>query len=448
MTNSEWLNTRFALALPVIVLASAIGCVGRQSGSEVSGKLNADTDSEPAKEIPVTSPPVSTADAPLDEVVLDIDKLLAKQLPAEKLDEGWVQLFDGQSLFGWLSTGKADWQVVDGSIRVSKGERSYLCTSFQVSDFEMLVDFQCSAETNSGIFLRTGPKPGSVETECLELNIAPTDNPFPTGSFVGRKRLEPSELGELDHDAWHTYRIKVQGANVEVHLDGKQIMSLDDVEVAERGYVSLQHNSGPIAFRNIMMRPLYAESLSVGEDWEADWTKEVKEGATMDVASTDQGLAIEGGLGQLQSKADFGDFWLQAKYSLATPDVNSGIFFRCIRESMLDGYECQVNHSMKDGDPETPGDGGAGAIFRRQNARAVISDGTSPTHVSVLASGNQISTWINGVQVVDFLDTRKLDANPRRGLRTEPGPISLQGHDPTTKAVYHSIQVSSLSKAE
>ncbi len=162
----------------------------------------------------------------------------------------------------------------------------------------------------------------------------------------------------------------------------------------------------------------------------------------------EDGLAIEGGLGQLHIKADFGNFWLQAKYTLATPDVNSGIFFRCVRESMLDGYECQVNHSVENGDPALPGDGGAGAIFRRQNARAVIGDGTKPTHVSVLASGSQISTWVNGVQVVDFLDARKEDANPRRGRRTDPGPIALQGHDPTTKAVYHSIRVSSLSSPE
>ncbi len=444
MTKSEWSIVRLLLAVPALLLVSAVGCVGKQGGAEVSETLSPATQTEQEAESASSAPAAFVT----EEVVLDVEALLAKQLTAEKLDEGWVQLFDGQSLFGWLSAGKADWHIADGEIRVSEGERSYLCTSFQISDFEMLVDFKCAPETNSGIFLRTGPKPGSVETECLELNIAPTDNPFPTGSFVGRKRLEPSELGNLDHDAWHTYRIKVLGTNVEVHLDGELVMSLKDAQVAQRGYVSLQHNSGPVAFRNILMRPLHLSSLSVGDDWEDDWKKDVKDGATMEIASTEKGLSIEGGLGQVQSKGDFGDFWLQAKYTLATPDVNSGIFFRCIRESMLDGYECQVNHSVKDGDPAMPGDGGAGAIFRRQNARAVIGDGTSQTYISVLASGNQISTWVNGVQVVDFLDTRKPDPNPRRGLRTDAGPIAIQGHDPTTKAVYHSIQISPLAQAE
>lgn len=112
---------------------------------------------------------------------------------------------------------------------------------------------------------------------------------------------------------------------------------------------------------------------------------------------------------------------------------------------MLDGYECQVNHSIKNDDPVQPGDAGAGAIFRRQNARAVIGDGTNSTTISVLASGNQICTWVDGIQVVDFVDARKPDENPRRGRRDEAGPISLQAHDPGTEVTFHQIDVSSLA---
>jgi hypothetical protein len=40
-------------------------------------------------------------------------------------------------------------------------------------------------------------------------------------------------------------------------------------------------------------------------------------------------------------------------------------------------------------------------------------------------------------QTVDFTDTRK-------GARTEPGPISLQGHDPTTDLSFRNTRVGDL----
>ena len=135
---------------------------------------------------------------------------------------------------------------------------------------------------------------------------------------------------------------------------------------------------------------------------------------------------------------------LQAQYSLARPEVNSGIFFRCVQGAMLDGYECQVNHAVIDDDPLRPADAGAGAIFRRQPARIVVGDGTQPTFLTLLASGPHMVSLVNGIQVVDFVDERPADDNPRKGLRTAAGPLALQGHDPTTEVTYHAIQVSEL----
>ena len=40
-------------------------------------------------------------------------------LPRELLDQGWISLFDGQTLFGWEPVGEAKWEVVDGEIRTA-----------------------------------------------------------------------------------------------------------------------------------------------------------------------------------------------------------------------------------------------------------------------------------------------------------------------------------------
>ena len=389
-----------------------------------------------------TSEASTAAIAPPEVIEIRAESLLQAQLTPEQLEMGWVRLFDGQSLFGWFVVGNADWQIIEGGvIKVTRGERSYLCTSFQIPNYELQVEFRSEPQTNSGIFMRTGPEPQDVSVDSLELNIAPADNPFPTGSFVQRKKLEPADLGPFDPQQWHTYNVRVAGNQVDVSLDGKPVMQLKDVEVAPNGHISLQHNEGTVEFRNILLRPIELNELKLDADWEQAWTRSEKEPDTFAVTVVANGLQLKGGLGQLQSKQSYGNFFLQAQYSLAKPEVNSGIFFRCVPEGMLDGYECQVNHAMVEGDPLRPQDAGAGAIFRRQPARIVVGDGTQPTYLTLLATGPQMLTWVNGIQVADFYDTRQPDDNPRKGLRTAAGPIALQGHDPGTEVIFHRLQI-------
>ncbi len=433
-------------SLNALILCTSLGLsIGCKEKTAEIAKDKAGTQVEMATEVAKEAAPVAEGPISPPEVIeIKADALLASQLSPEQLEQGWVRLFDGQSLFGWFVVGNADWQIADGALKVTRGERSYLCTSFQIPNYELQVDFRSDANTNSGIFLRTGPQPEDVSMDCLELNIAPPDNPFPTGSFVERKKLEPSELGQFDPTAWHTYLVRVANRQVTVSLDGKQIMQLDDVEVAPNGHISLQHNLGRVEFRNVLLRPIDLQPLKLDAQWEDDWKLSEKEPKTFSAEVVEGGLKIKGGAGQLQSKQSYGDFFLQARYSLAKPEVNSGIFFRCIPDALLDGYECQVNHAISDGDPLRPADAGAGAIFRRQPARIVVGDGTQPTHITLLAHGPQIVTWVNGVQIADFVDTREPDENPRKGLRTDAGPIALQGHDATTEATFHSLQISEI----
>ena len=455
--SREKLKLPSLLAL-LLGVGLSVGCEnGKQTNTvaetEAETKADGETSSagsetsNPAEETAAVAPDSSpeVAIEPPQPIELNAAKLEEMALTQEQLQDGWIRLFDGQSPFGWIVVGNANWQFKDGIISVSRGDKSFLCTSFQLADYELQVDFRSDPKTNSGVFLRTGPQPEDVAEGCLELNIAPPDNPFPTASFVARQKVETESLGDFDPTEWHTYHVKLVDDTVQVKLDGKEVISLEGQTVDPMGHISLQHNEGKVEFRNILLRPILdGTTLALDDEWEKDWIKEEKEGATLTVTPEEMGLKMEGGLGKLQTKQSFGDFVLHAEYTLANRDVNSGIFFRCMPDAMLDGYECQVNHSIQDENPLQPGDGGAGAIFRRQNARVVIGDGTSASHITLLANGSQIATWVNGIQVVDFVDTREPNENPRRGLRLEAGPIALQGHDPGTKVVYHKIEVAEI----
>ncbi|MBI1895900.1 MAG: DUF1080 domain-containing protein, partial [Acidobacteria bacterium] len=37
-------------------------------------------------------------------------------LTPKEISDGWILLFDGESLFGWTPEGKAEWQIAGGAL--------------------------------------------------------------------------------------------------------------------------------------------------------------------------------------------------------------------------------------------------------------------------------------------------------------------------------------------
>ena len=366
---------------------------------------------------------------------LDLERLLAARLAEEELREGWIRLFDGQTLMGWAPSDEANWHVVDNTIVATEGTNSLLCTSVPFSDYEVSLEFRAEENTNSGVFLRTPLVPTDPARDCFELNIAPKDNPFPTGSLVFRQKRDDS-TGDPAPNEWHSLKALVRGSHVTTWLDGEQTCDYRDTTNLKSGLIGLQFREGKIEFRDIKLRPLTEEVLVGKMD---RFKPAVNVRADYDPAGA---LTISGGRGHVESTFMFGDGVVQFSAETLAGNVNSGVFFRCIPSEDMNGYECQLHHGYSDSRFK-PVDSGSGAIFRRQAARAVLSDEGQVAHVVIVASGPRISTWVQGVQVVEFVDTRKPDANPRRGLRLEPGTLMLQGHDPECRVRFHSIRVQS-----
>ncbi|MCI0683452.1 MAG: DUF1080 domain-containing protein, partial [Gemmataceae bacterium] len=127
------------------------------------------------------------------------------------------------------------------------------------------------------------------------------------------------------------------------------------------------------------------------------------------------------------------------------------------------GYEAQVRNQftekptqkylLEEYDPQTHKllgkkqamftavDFGTGAIYRRQPARKEMSKDGEWFTMTVVAHGNHIATWVNGVQVTDWFDHRPKSDNARTGCRLEAGHISLQGHDPTTNLSFRNFRI-------
>ena len=358
-------------------------------------------------------------------------------LTDDQVRDGWLQLFDGETLFGWQPTSDADWAVVDGAIRVKSGQPGFLMTTSQFADYELHVEYRAPAETNSGVFLRTPVKPSNPATVCYELNIAPASNPFPTGSFVGREKA--SATNDTDSEEWHSFDVRAEGGRFAVKLDGEPVLEYQDKSPIHIGHIGLQLNKGEVWFRNIRLKPLGLKPIFNGKDLEG-WNTKRAELSKFDVTNAGE-LRVVNGRGQLESNDRYGDFLLQLECKSNGDNLNSGVFFRCIPGELMNGYECQIHNGIRDGDPTKPIDCGTGGVFRRQNARRVMSRDHEWFAMSVLANGPHVATWVNGVQVADWTDTRPPHENPRNGLRLEPGTLCIQGHDPTTDLLFRALRI-------
>jgi hypothetical protein len=444
-------NSQLLLALTLILLCSLSGCGKSAPEADTTSNSESNSESNTESESPAAVKPDegSQSDvAPLEagtqpEVPsVETTEQEGERLPkfdvlsTDELTDGWIRLFDGQTLFGWEANTDANWRVEDGTIVVDKGQRGLLCTTVDFADYVLRVDFKADPQTNSGIFLRTPITPTDPKSDCYELNIAPDDDAFPTGSLVFRKKTEGN-----NREQWQTFEVTVAGDEITIRLDGEQIMHFVDEQPVRRGRIGLQLNQGRVAFRNIYLKPLSLDPIFDGTTLDG-WKTFPEMDSTFSV--TDEGLLhVENGRGQLESTESYGDFVLQLQCRTNAPHLNSGIFFRCIPGELMNGYESQIQNQFEV-NRRDPADCGTGGIFRRVNARFVAADDQTWFSMTIVATGPRFGIWVNGLQVTAWTDDRKPDENPRRGLRTAPGTIMIQGHDPTTDIDFRNLRIAEL----
>ncbi len=358
-------------------------------------------------------------------------------------EAGWVQLFDGETLFGWSQVGIAQWEINDGLVQCDGTDPGFLMTTTRWADYVLKCDVRLQAGGNSGLFLRTLADPKSPATDCYELNICDSHPQFPTGSIVARTKADAMVSGER---TWHSWEVRVEGTRIIAKVDGKHVVDFSDTSSAARrvGHIGLQSNGGAVAFRNVILQPLGVDSLMPANAL-AGWRS--VPGSKSRFKQARGTIHITGGPGFLETESTWKDFVLQTDVKTNGTHLNGGIFFRAqpgTAEAPSNGYEFQIHNGYRDGDRTKPVDQGTGAIFRRAPARRVVSDDGQWCTLTLAAQGAHFATWVNGYPTVDWTDDRPADANPRKGRRLEAGHISLQGHDATTDVSFRNVRLAPL----
>ncbi|MBN9123081.1 MAG: DUF1080 domain-containing protein, partial [Planctomycetes bacterium] len=201
-----------------------------------------------------------------------------------------------------------------------------------------------------------------------------------------------------------------------------------------------------IELRNLKLRPLDTKPLFTGKSldgWKINAADPKRMASKWEITKEGE-LSVKNGPGDLVTEKEFDNFVLQFECKTLGKALNSGFFFRCIPGQYQNGYEAQIQNAYKDNDRTKPADFGTGAIYRRIPARKVVSNDDEWFTMTVVADGKHIATWVNGYQTVDWTDDRKENDNPRQGFRAAKGPISIQGHDPTTDILFRNIRIAEL----
>lgn len=407
-----------------------------------------------AQDSPVTGKQVASAPSDASSRRLRVpgqsDRPLSGSLDVAskaQLQQGWIALFDGQTLFGWVANSSTDWVVKNGAIVSASKPPGLLLTTTKFNDYELRCEVWLEPGGNSGLFLRTVPFPQDPASDCLEFNLCDGHESYPTGSLVGRDVAIKSIPIEGE---WHQIQIRLKGPTLTARIDGTLVLDVESPDLLTTGgrRIGLQHNEGEVRVRNILLRPLGLDPIMNVASL-AGWHT-APEGTSLQVTSEEDAVRIQG-KGYLESEATYDDFVLQFEARMNADDSNSGLFFRAqpsTAKSPSNGYELQLQNTIANNDPTDPadyGDGwGTGAIFRRQPARYVNARDQQWFAVTLVARGNHFASWVNGLQVTDFTDTRPRDENPRKGRRDKAGHLSFQGHDAGTNISLRNLKLKKL----
>jgi hypothetical protein len=187
--------------------------------------------------------------------------------PTKEPSTGWVSLFNGKDLDGWVKVGAEKWEVDDGTIHgegITK-EYGYLRTEQKYQDFHLALRFKCEADGNSGVFFHSEFKPETAAvSQGLQFEIDRALGHHTGGIYGdGRKWIVwPSAENELlirPHD-WNEFLLKVEGNRYVARLNGVIVVDFTDpTPKSFDGYISLQLHSGGegnMRFKDIFVRDL------------------------------------------------------------------------------------------------------------------------------------------------------------------------------------------------
>ena len=368
------------------------------------------------------------------------DKPKPNTLTPKEIADGWILLFDGETTFGWKTEGAV--KATEGMLVL--GEKGgMVVTTGRWVDYEFAFDF---LQEGQGTF-----RPGWKSEK--------------------RSSLQNMKIG----GGWANMVVTVQSTQE------RESYSYSFLGVGGGGSGSSNSGRGPfegwgasrvviaiegeskVTLRNIKLRPLETKSIFNGKDltgWKAfpgdkyksKFTVTDKAPSTSRMAPAICRPSASIRTSSFNSNANRTASISTAASSSAAGTTNTRTAMNArsaissrrkpTQKYMIEEFDPMTNKLLgKKESMSTAVDYGTGAIYRRQPARKEMAKDGEWFGMTIVAHGNHLATWVNGVQVADFTDNRPKSDNARTGCKLDAGHISIQGHDPTTDLSFRNIRI-------
>jgi hypothetical protein len=204
-------------------------------------------------------------------------------LTEKEKDEGWILLFDGKALDGWMTSSvkPSRTPVEDGSINPHKCGGYMMVHKEKWENFILSLDIKISKGCNSGVFVRTyslEPRPGKdVGFNGIEVQILDSKGTSYHDTGAIYDLVKPAKNAMKPVGEWNHILVRCYKNLIEVELNGEKVTRMDldewtkpnlrpdgtphkfDIAYKDhprKGYIGLQDHGSPCWFKNIKMKPL------------------------------------------------------------------------------------------------------------------------------------------------------------------------------------------------
>ncbi len=380
----------------------------------------------------------------------------------------WQSLFDGETLNGWEQIGGvAEYSVEDGAIKgttVANTPNSFLRTENTYTDFILEYEVKLSAETNSGVQIRSNsiPEFENGRTHGYQVEIDPSERAWTGGIYDEARRGwlyplrdMPEAQAAYKHLEWNKFRVEAIGDTIKTWVNGIPVAHLVDDRTAE-GFIALQVHSIysdddegiEIQWRNIRIiteNPgkyaletalpaidMYNKLTHSQQDWGWEllydgssmnkWRgarsaefPESPEGTGWDykeglITINESGGGESVNAGDIVTRELFSDFELWVDFKV-TPGANSGIkYFVDADLNKGEGSSIGLEYQILDDDlhPDAklgaqPGSRTVASLYDLIKAEnKPINPVGEWNHARVISKGNHVEHWLNGRKVLEY----------------------------------------------
>lgn len=217
-------------------------------------------------------------------VIASVHSLHAAEVPEHEQRDGFVPIFDGETLTGW-SNALDGYAVEEGAITCIAERGGNLFTDREFGDFVLRFEFRVPPGGNNGVGLRV-PEGGHPSRDGMEIQVL--DNtaeryadlkPYQFhGSVYG---ILPAKRGYLRPvGEWNEHEVRLVGSHITVVLNGEVIVDGDLHEATangapdgrehpglerESGHIVLCGHGSRVQFRNMRIREIDAATGDASE---------------------------------------------------------------------------------------------------------------------------------------------------------------------------------------